>query len=124
MEDADVFICYSRANAPLRDWVLELLRKLDVTFWYDRRIGVGQWREQIGRKGVAGGGEAGLDRLLVSLRDLAVSLAEKSEEMARLSEATSSQARDAGKTTEEALREVEALMRRLGAGESDVGGTS
>jgi methyl-accepting chemotaxis protein len=84
------------------------------------RSSVAEWRKHIRQKGIGGGGAADLDRILVSLRDFAASLADKSEEMARLSEATSSKARDAGVTTEEALREVEALMRRLGAGGSDV----
>jgi methyl-accepting chemotaxis protein len=83
------------------------------------RSGIADWREQLRQKGA--GGEPDLERLLASLRGFAASLAEKSEEMARLSEATSSQARDAGKTSEEALREVEALMGRLGAGGSSGG---
>jgi methyl-accepting chemotaxis protein len=76
------------------------------------RSGIAEWRKASG----SGGPAAELERFVASLRGFAASLAEKSEEMARLSEATSSQAQDARKATEEALREVQALMMRLGAG--------
>jgi methyl-accepting chemotaxis protein len=79
------------------------------------------WSEKLRRKAEEKGGGAELDKLLASLRGFAASLEEKSEEIAGLSETASSKARDAGRTTEEALREVEALMRRLGAGESSGG---